>query len=149
MRYLLVLALAITVWQATAWADLIGSSTGGQGDIRLAIDSVAIALPPDIRPIISRVRVNIEKLDGTLLAALNYSQDVCKYPQYLDCDGATSADVKPFLSAELDKRKGREAKEENRWTFFVASGGLGVSFFSLVVTALGMHRTQARKKRNK
>jgi len=78
---------------------------------------------------------------------LNYSADACKYSQFFNCQGMPNPDVKAFVNAEIDKRKAIENRTVSERTFYVASGGLAISFLSLVVSGVGMARGRSGKKK--
>jgi hypothetical protein len=115
--------------------------------IGTALDQVQRSLPQNIQAVITKVREDLAKLPDDQLRILNYSADPCKFPQYLNCNGAPSADVKAFVGAEVDNRKDAEARTDSRNTLYIASGGLLVSVFSLVVSAVGTMQTRKEKRK--
>jgi hypothetical protein len=154
MRYLLSFTLAIASFaigtqlaSADFLRDLITPQIVQQLHIGAAADKVQKNLPANIQAMITKVRADLANLPDDQLFVLNYSADVCKSPETLNCNGVPNADVKAFVSAEVDRRKAVDAKLLNERTLYVASGGLMVSFLSLIVSAVGLAKSGGRKKR--
>jgi hypothetical protein len=131
MRYILSFALVIVsfaIGTQLASADIFGDMTRGltltlpQLHIGAAADKVQKGLPPNLQAMITKVRTDLANLPDDQLFVLNYSADVCKSPETLNCNGVPNADVKAFVSAEVDRRKAVETKLINERTLYIASG---------------------------
>jgi hypothetical protein len=108
------------------------SSPYGSATISPIVEK-AIENAPEVR------RVSLRKLAdelGTLEADTLFQliPNPCIYPEYLDCRGVESPEVKTFVEAALDRLKVNAARREAELTRGIAAEGVLVSSRALIVS---------------
>ena len=138
-------AINTTVFAAGGLFDIASQIGEIQKGINEGFAHIELELPPDEK---KQFHLVVERLNHLSLDKLYFLKgvDTCKFDSTLFCGELKSAQVKPLVEAEIERRSEVLAGENASTSRYISLAGFGVSALSLLVSFLGFRVKKAESK---